>query len=147
MRLASLTEPAWQMLGIKLEELAEGFARLSLNTKPEFLNFVNTVHGGIIVTLADSAFGYALNSIHFPTVACQLNIHFLNPTLAGEQLVAESRVVKSGKRTMMAEVDVKTYDGKLVAKATGTGIPLDKELDKLSPNKRPKAADGQKETN
>jgi len=144
MRLASLSEPSWQMLGIKLEDLTDGFARVSLNTKPEFLNFVNTVHGGIIVTLADSAFGYALNSIHFPTVASQLNIHFLNPTSPGEQLVAESRVIKAGKRTMMAEVDVKTRDGKLVAKATGTGIPLEKELDKLSSHKRPKTADGQK---
>ncbi|XUX01393.1 MAG: PaaI family thioesterase [Dehalogenimonas sp.] len=127
MRQVSLSEPAWKIFGIKLEEIAEGYAKLSLKTKGEFLNFVETVHGGIVVTLADSAFGYALNSLHFPTVASQLNIYFLNPTLAGDDLVAEARVVKAGKKTMMAEVSVNTLEGKLVAKLTGIGIPLDKQ--------------------
>ena len=129
MRQASRTEPTWQLLGIKLEEIADGYSKVSLKTKPEFLNFIGTVHGGIIVTLADSAFGYALNSLHFPTVASQFNIHFLNPTIAGDELVAECRVVKAGKRTVMAEIGVETRDGKLIAKATGTGIPLNKEPD------------------
>jgi acyl-CoA thioesterase len=127
MRQASRSEPAWQLLGIKLEEISDGYAKVSFKTKPEFLNFVGTVHGGIIATLADSVFGYALNSLHFPTVASQFNIHFLNPTVAGDELVAECRVIKAGKRIAMAEIEVKTRSGKLIAKATGTGIPLDRE--------------------
>lgn len=125
MRQASRTEPVWQLLGIKLEELEDGYSKVSLKTRPEFLNFVGTVHGGIITTLADSAFGYALNSLTFPTVASQFNINFLNPTTAGGELIAECMVVKAGKRTAMAEINVNTRDGKLIAKATGTGIPLE----------------------
>jgi acyl-CoA thioesterase len=127
MRQASRSEPVWQLLGIKLDEISDGYAKISLKTKPEFLNFVGTVHGGIIVTLADSAFGYALNSLHFPTVASQFNIHFLNPTAAGDELISECRVIKAGKRTAVGEVEVKTRGGTLIAKATGTGIPLDSE--------------------
>jgi acyl-CoA thioesterase len=124
MRQASRTEPTWQLLGIKLEAISDGYSKVSLNIRPDFLNFVGTVHGGIIMTLADSAFGYALNTLYFPTVASQFNVHFLNPTVAGDELVAECQVVKAGKRTVMAEITVENKDGKLIAKATGTGIPL-----------------------
>jgi len=127
MREASLVEPAWQFLGIILEDVDDGYAKASLRVKPEFLNFVGTVHGGIIMTLADSAFGYAVNSLNFPTVACQFNTHFLNPAKLDEDLVAECRVVKAGKRAITAEISVKTRDGRLIAMATGTGIPLEKE--------------------
>ena len=127
MRQASLEEPAWRLLGINLEKGSEGYAKASLMIKPEFLNFVGTIHGGIIMTLADSAFGYAVNTLHFPTVACQFNTHFLNPAKQDEELVAECRVVKAGKRIVMAEISVETRDGRLIARATGTGIPLAKE--------------------
>lgn len=124
LRQGSLTEPAWRYLGIELVELDEGYAKVSLKFKPEFLNFVGTIHGGIIVTLADSAFGYAVNSQHFPTVAAQFNTHFLNPAYSGTDLTAECRVVKAGKRAIMAEIRVETSDGTIIARATGTGIPL-----------------------
>jgi len=127
MRKASLTEPVWRLLGIKLDEIGDGYARVRLETRPEHLNFVGTVHGGVIMTLADSAFGYALNALHFPTVAAQFNTNFLNPVNPGKGLVAECRVLKAGKRTVMAEISVSDEDGTLIAKATGTGIPLEKE--------------------
>jgi acyl-CoA thioesterase len=127
MRRASLVEPAWKSLGIKLDDISDGYARVSLVLKPDFQNFVGTVHGGIIMTLADSAFGYAVNTLHFPTVACQFNTHLLNPAHPEDTLVAECRVVKAGKRTVMAEISVENQNGKLIARATGTGIPLEKE--------------------
>ncbi|MDV2989879.1 MAG: PaaI family thioesterase [Dehalogenimonas sp.] len=124
LRQGSLVEPAWQLLGIKLVELDDGYAKVSLTLKPEFTNFVGSVHGGIIVTLADSAFGYAVNALHYPTVAAQFNTHFLNPAYPDSELTAECRVVKAGKRAIMAEISVEDATGKLIARATGTGIPL-----------------------
>lgn len=145
MHQASRIEPAWRLLGITLEEVTDGFAKASLKIRPEFLNFVGTVHGGIIMTLADSVFGYAVNSVHFPTVAAQFNTHFLNPGLPGEELVATSRVMKAGKRAVTAEITIETRAGKLIAKATGTGIPLDKEpgiLSGIMPDDGPDAGTG-----
>jgi acyl-CoA thioesterase len=124
LRQASLTEPVWQLMGIKLIELSEGYAKTSLKLRPEFVNFVDTIQGGIIVALADSAFGYAVNSFHYPTVAAQFNTHFLNPAYSGEELIAECRVAKAGKRAVMAEISIVNTEGKIIAKATGTGIPL-----------------------
>lgn len=124
MRQAAAAEPAWRMLGIELVEIAEGFARVRLRVKPEFCNFVGTIHGGIIMTLADSAFGYAVNSVKYPTVAAQFNTHFLNPSEPGDELEAECQVIKAGRRAVMAEIRVATSAGKIIARATGTGIPM-----------------------
>ena len=112
-----------------MEAISDGYSKVSLKVRPDFLNFVGTVHGGIIMTLADSAFGYALNTLYFPCVASQFNIHFLNLTVGGDELVAECKVVKAGKRTVMAEISVETGSGALIAKATGAGIPLNIEPD------------------
>lgn len=129
MRQAAAAEPAWRMLGIELEDISEGFARVRLRVKPQFCNFVGTIHGGIIMTLADSAFGYAVNSAKYPTVAAQFNTHFLNPSEPGDELEAECRVIKAGKRAVTAEIRVSTRDGKVIALATGTGIPLAEDKD------------------
>ena len=44
---------------------------------------------------------------------------------AGDELIAEGRVVRSGRRVSIAEMTVTNQDGKLIAKATGTTIPLE----------------------
>ncbi|AKG53616.1 thioesterase PaaD [Dehalogenimonas sp. WBC-2] len=126
LRSGSAVEPVWRFLGIELIEIEEGYAKAGLKLKPEFLNFAGLVHGGIIMTLADSVFGYAVNTLHFPTVACQFNTHLLAPPLPDDKLIAECRVVKSGKRMVMAEISVENQDGKIIAKATGTSIPLER---------------------
>jgi acyl-CoA thioesterase len=43
---------------------------------------------------------------------------------ADDELTAECRVVKSGKRVCFSEMAVTNREGKLIAKATGTTIPL-----------------------
>jgi acyl-CoA thioesterase len=126
LRDGSTVEPLWRFLGIQLVEIGEGYAKASLKLKPEFLNFAGLVHGGIIMTLADSVFGYAVNTLHFPTVACQFNTHLLAPPMPDDELFAECRVVKQGKRMVMAEISVEDQSGKLIARATGTSIPLER---------------------
>jgi acyl-CoA thioesterase len=81
------------------------------------------VFGGIIVALADQAFAYASNSAVRPSIASQFNVHFLRGPKVGDELVAESRVLKSGARVGVSEVEVVDQEGRLVAKATGTTIP------------------------
>ena len=79
----------------------------------------------ISMAVADQAFGYAVNSIRRPNVASQFNIHFIAPARAGDELTAEGKVVRSGRRVSIAEMTVTNQEGKLIAKATGTTIPLE----------------------
>ena len=124
LRAQSQTEPVAAFLDMKLEELEPGYARISARLKPEYKNFHGVVFGGIIMAVADEAFAYAVNSLRHPTVASQFNIHFLNAAEMEDGLIAEGRVLKMGRRAAVCEMTVSNTEGKLIAKASGTGIPL-----------------------
>ncbi len=118
------SEPITSFLNMQLLELKPGYAKVMLKVLPEYENFNGVTFGGITMAVADQAFGYAVNSVNRPNVASQFNIHFIAAVKAGDELTAEGRVVKSGRRVSIAEMTVTNRDGKLIAKATGTTIPL-----------------------
>jgi acyl-CoA thioesterase len=117
-------EPIARFLDMRLLELSEGYARVSAKLKPEYLNFNNLVFGGIVMAVADQAFAYGTNSVITPNVASQFNIHFVASADVKDELIAECRVVRAGRRVCISEMTVTNQDGKLIAKATGTTIPL-----------------------
>jgi acyl-CoA thioesterase len=117
-------EPIASFLNMKLLELQPGYSKVTIKVLPEHENFNGVTFGGIIMAVADQAFGYAVNSMSRPNVASQFNIHFIAPARAGDELIAEGRVVHSGRKVSIAEMTVTNQDGKLIAKATGTTIPL-----------------------
>ncbi len=117
-------EPVARFLDIKLLELSEGYAKVSAQLKPQYLNFNNLIFGGIVMAVADQAFAYGTNSVITPNVASQFNIHFIASADVKDELIAECQVVRAGKRVCISEMAVTTKDGKLIAKATGTTIPL-----------------------
>jgi acyl-CoA thioesterase len=125
--LRSRVEPAVRHLGIKLEQLKPGYAQASMKIGPQHLNFHGKVFGGIIMSLADHAFGYAANSLSYPSVASQFNVHFLESVEEGETLVATSSVSKSGRKISVSEIKITTADGRLVGLCTGTTVAVKAE--------------------
>jgi acyl-CoA thioesterase len=115
-------EPIATFLKMKLLELTPGCARVGMKVIPEHLNFNGMVFGGIIMALADQAFAYGTNSLVTPSIATQFNIHLISGPAAGDELVAECRVIKSGRRIGVSEITITNQDGKLIAKATGTTV-------------------------
>jgi acyl-CoA thioesterase len=111
-------------LGMKLIELSAGHARVSMPMKPEYMNFHGMIFGGIISAVADQAFAYATNSVIIPNIASQFNIHFIAAAGERDTLEAECTVIKKGKRVCISEIKVTNGEGKLIALATGTTIPL-----------------------
>jgi acyl-CoA thioesterase len=117
-------EPISSFLDMRLVEFTPGYARVSMPVKKEYLNFNGYIFGGIIMSLVDQAFAYATNSLNFPSVASQINIHFIAAPEVGDELIGECHVLKSGRRAAVSEMTVTGKEGKLIAKATGTTIPL-----------------------
>ena len=117
-------EPIAAFLGIELVEISPGYARVTIKMRPEYLNFNGMIYGGIIMSVADQAFAYASNSMSPGSVASQFNLHFLSGAKVGDVLTGECRVVKSGRKVGVSEMTVTNQDGKLLAKATGTTIPV-----------------------
>lgn len=77
-------------LGIVVEAVRPGYARLSMPVRAEFLNGHGICHGGLMFTLADSAFAFACNSHNINTVAAGCSIEFLQPVHGGDVLTAEA---------------------------------------------------------
>ena len=115
-------EPIAGFLGLKLVEFSEGYAKVTLKMRPEYINFNGMVFGGIVMAAADQAFAYATNSMLSPNLAVQFNIHLIAAAAVGDELTAECRVAKSGRRISVSEMTVTNQEGRLVAKATGTTL-------------------------
>jgi len=124
LRARQKVEPIASFLKMRLLELSPGYAKVAMKIIPEHLNFHGMIFGGIVMSVADYAFAYAGNSAVFPSVASQFNIHFIAAPEAGDELTAECRVVRSGRRAVIVELTVSNQEGKLIAKGTATGIPI-----------------------
>jgi acyl-CoA thioesterase len=74
------------------------------------------------MAIADQAFAYAVNSLVMPSIATQFNIHLISGASVGDELIAEGKIIKSGRRIGVSEMTVTNQAGKLIAKATGTTV-------------------------
>jgi acyl-CoA thioesterase len=117
------TEPITSFLQSEILEISEGHSKVSLLMRPEFQNFHGIIFGGIIMSVADQAFGAASNSMAYPSVASNLNVYFISSARVGDTLTAEGKVIKSGRKAGFTEVTVVNQDNKLIARAIGVTIP------------------------
>lgn len=116
--------PCAILMGMRLEELSPGYAKVKLELRQDFLNWDNMIHGGVIATVLDQAFGCACNTLEDIHVAIQMNIHFLAAAPVGETLYAESRIIRAGKRVGASEMSVCDSEGKVIARATGATVSM-----------------------
>lgn len=116
MLAAEGTGPAW---GVEIEEAREGYARVRMTLRADMLNGHGIAHGGLVFSLADTAFAYACNSRNLRTVAAQASIVFLDAAREGEVLVAEATEVALVGRSGVCNVSVTTADGRAIAEFQG----------------------------
>ena len=133
LKASEKTEPIARFLGMKLVEYSPGYAKMTMKLKPEHQNFNGYVFGGIVMCLADQAFAYGANSLNFPSVATQFNIHFISAPEPADELTAECRVLRSGRRAATSEMTVTNQTGKLIARATGVTVPVGENEDGRDP--------------
>ncbi|MCY3671497.1 MAG: hydroxyphenylacetyl-CoA thioesterase PaaI [Alphaproteobacteria bacterium] len=112
-------DDASRSLGIRLEAVGAGWARMSMPVTEEMLNGHRVCHGGFIFSLADSAMAFASNSRNRVSVAQFCSITFLRPGRAGCLLLAEAREQADAGRTGMYAVEVREKDGEVVAVFSG----------------------------
>ena len=110
------TGPAW---GIVIEEARVGYARLRMTLRADMLNGHRIAHGGMVFSLADTAFAYVCNGRNERTVAAQASIVFLDAANEGEVLIAEGDEVSRVGRSGVTRVTVRTGDGRQIAEFTG----------------------------
>jgi acyl-CoA thioesterase len=109
-----MDDAASRGLGMHIDAIGPGYARISMTVRPDMLNGFKICHGGFITTLADSAFAFACNSYNEVTVASGIVVDFLAPAHEGDRLTAECHEVARTGRTGVYDIKVTDQDGKTV---------------------------------
>ncbi len=115
-------DAASAMLGMVVELDEPGHAIVSMAVREDMLNGFAITHGGLVFTLADTAFAIACNEDERVTVAAGADITFLKSTGAGQTLRATAvRRIVSG-RTGLYDITVTDDTGDVVAEVRGRSI-------------------------
>jgi acyl-CoA thioesterase len=109
-----MDDAASRGLGMHIEAVGPGYARIAMTVRPDMLNGFKICHGGFITTLADSAFAFACNSYNEVTVASGIVVDFLAPANEGDRLVAECHEVARTGRTGVYDIKVTDQGGKTI---------------------------------
>ena len=115
---------ASKWLGMKVEDVRPGFARMSMTVLPNMVNGHNLCHGGLIFTLADSTFAFACNSHNQRAVAAGGSIEFLAPAFLGDVLTAEGVEQSLQGRTGVYDMRVTNQKGELIALFRGKSATI-----------------------
>jgi acyl-CoA thioesterase len=97
-------------LGIEVVEHGEGWARTRMRVRADMVNGHDIAHGGLVFTLADTAFACACNSWGPVTVAAGAEIVFVTSARLGDVLEAEARVRTRFGRAGVYDVTVRRED-------------------------------------
>jgi acyl-CoA thioesterase len=117
------SDNASRMLGIELVDYGDGWARVQMTVRDDMVNGHGICHGGLIFSLADTAFACACNSWGPVTVAASADIVFVAPAHGGDLLIAECQVRSRYGRNGIYDVAV-TVAGRLVAEFRGRSHEL-----------------------
>jgi acyl-CoA thioesterase len=100
--------PFFCLMGIDVVSIGKGNAVLRMEVRPDMLNGVGWLQGGIFTALADEAMALALYSLLSPRegiATISESTSFIRGVRDGV-LIAEGRVIKKGRRVAFAEGDV-----------------------------------------
>jgi acyl-CoA thioesterase len=106
---------ASQALGMRITAIAPQSCSVTMKVRADMTNGHRICHGGLIFTLADSAFAFACNSGGEATVAASGNIDFLAAAHEGDELTAQARELWRGGRSGIYEVTVTNQTGAAIA--------------------------------
>lgn len=122
------SDRASQALGMTITEIGPGTATLTMQVRDDMLNGHGICHGGMIFTLADSAFAFACNTYNARTVAQTNQITYLAPGQAGDTLTAIASEVARAGRSGTYDVVVHGSDGQQIALFRGQSRTIKGQL-------------------
>ena len=108
-------DTASQALGIELLDASPGRVRVAMTVRADMVNGHGICHGGILFTLADSAFAFACNSYGEPMVAAGASIEFLTPVPQGTRVTATATETSRTARGGIYDVVVARETGEPLA--------------------------------
>jgi acyl-CoA thioesterase len=115
---------ACKSLGMQVLAVGAGTASVAMTVREDMLNGHDLCHGGLIATLADSAFAYACNAYNEVTVASGFDIHLIAGARVGDVLTAEATELSKSGRTGVYDIAVTNQRGEAVAAFRGRSYTM-----------------------
>ena len=115
---------ASKLLGMEIVDVGPGSATLLMTIRDDMLNGHDICHGGLITTLADSAFAFACNSYNELTVASGFSIDLLAPGRLNDVLTARCTEVSRAGRTGVYDTVVTNQRGERIAMFRGRSYTM-----------------------
>lgn len=120
--------PISELIGFRGVEVEPGRAVFEMTPGPQHYNPIGSVHGGIALTLLDSAMGCAVHTLLDAGVGyttLEVKTNFVRPITADTGLIrCEGTVLHAGARVATAEGRLTDSAGKLLAHGTTTCLIL-----------------------
>jgi acyl-CoA thioesterase len=123
-----VNDKASRALGIEIEIPEPGSAVASMTVREDMANGFDICHGGLIFTLADTAFAFACNAYDDVTVAGSGTVEFLRPAFVGDELRAVALEEHRGKRSGVYAVEVVNQRDEFVALFRGRAVARGQSL-------------------
>ncbi|MBN8442022.1 MAG: PaaI family thioesterase [Thauera sp.] len=101
-------QQAMGLIGAELAVVEPGYVEIHLPHRPEITQQHGFIHGGVVGMIADSAAGYAANTLT-PADASVLTVEYKMNLVApadGQRLVARGEVVRPGRTLIVTRADV-----------------------------------------
>lgn len=116
-------------LGIELISAEPGSVDLRLKVGARHMNFLAWSHGGVIFSLADTAFGLASNSREKVSVGIDVHMAYLSGVREGDVIEAHAREISRTRRKAVYRVDVhRPADDAAIAAFTGTVFVTEQDV-------------------
>jgi acyl-CoA thioesterase len=106
---------ASKSLGMQVTAIGPGSATLVMTVRDDMLNGHDLCHGGLISTLADSAFAFSCNAYNEVTVASGFDMNIVAGARLGDVLTASAREASRAGRTGVYDITVSNQRGEVVA--------------------------------
>jgi acyl-CoA thioesterase len=110
-----------QWLGIEVLNVRVGYAEVRMTVREEMVNGFGTSHGGIVFSLADTAFAFAINAVGTLSVAVDCTVSFPVAVRPGDVLTAIGVEESVSAKLSFCSVTVRNQLGTVVGHFRGTG--------------------------
>ena len=115
---------ASKALGMQVLAVGPGTATLRMTVREDMLNGHDLCHGGLVATLADSAFAFACNAYDEITVASGFSVDLVAPGRLGDVLTARATEVSKSGRTGVYDIEVRNQRDERVAVFRGRSYTM-----------------------
>jgi uncharacterized protein (TIGR00369 family) len=118
-------------LGMDFKIVLPGEVEYRMTIQENHLATPLSGHGGVIASLMDATLGVSgLSAVHeegMVVSTIEMKMNFLAPAKLDDQLIGNGKVISKGKRILYIEAEIKTAEGVLISKGSGTFLSYPKE--------------------